>query len=93
MRSRVGSLAVVRKMSEVTSEAVTPALSTPSFASSSSDPLKARFEISSETVKPMPAIVPPPASAAQPIGGRSRPRLSRVTSQAPPRTPIGFPTT
>ena len=37
--------------------------------------------ISSETVKPIPAIVPPPASAAQPTGGRRRPRLSLVTEQ------------
>ncbi len=52
----------------------------PSFASSSCAPSKASVAISSETVKPIPAIVPPPATAAQPTGGRSRPRLSRVTS-------------
>ena len=49
------------------------ALSTPSFASRSSSPSKASAAISSETVKPMPAIVPPPIVAAQPTGGRSRP--------------------
>ena len=49
--------------------------------------------ISSETVKPMPAIVPAPATAAQPTGGRSRPRLSRVTSQDVPMIPTGLPST
>ena len=56
-------------------------------------PLKARVAISRETVKPMPAIAPAPATAAQPTGGRSRPRLSRVTSQDAPTMPIGLPTT
>ena len=32
-------------------------------------PSKASVATSSETVKPMPAIVPPPATAAQPTGG------------------------
>ncbi len=49
--------------------------------------------MSSETVKPIPAIVPPPATAAQPTGGRSRPPLSRVTSQDAPTIPTGLPTT
>ena len=39
----------------------------------------------------MPAIAPPPATAAQPTGGRSRPRLSLVTSQATPAIPTGLP--
>jgi hypothetical protein len=47
--------------------------------------------ISSATVKPIPATAPPPATAAQPTGGRSRPRLSFTTSQEPPMMPIGFP--
>ena len=55
--------------------------------------MKARSEISSETVKPIPAIAPPPASAAHPTGGCSRPPLTFVTSQEPPVTPIGFPST
>ena len=50
-----------------------PALSRPIFASSSCVPEKASVEISSETVNPIPAIVPPPARAAQPTGGRMRP--------------------
>ena len=57
--------------------------STPSLASASSWPWKARVAISSETVNPMPAIAPPPSTDAQPTGGRIRPLLSRVTSQAP----------
>ena len=44
-------------------------------------------------MNPIPAIVPPPATAAQPTGGRSRPRLTRVTIQALPTTPTGLPTT
>ena len=68
-------------------DAPSAALRTPSFASSSWTPWNASVAISSETVKPMPAIVPPPATAAQPTGGRSRPRLSRVTSQALPDDP------
>ena len=47
---------------------------------------------SSDTVNPMPAIVPPPATASQPTGGRRRPRLSRVTSQDTPTMPTGLPT-
>ena len=47
--------------------------------------------MSSETVNPMPAIVPPPSTAAQPTGGRSRPRLATVMSQDAPAMPSGFP--
>ena len=46
-----------------------------------------------ETVKPIPAMVPVPATAAQPTGGLSRPRLSLVSSQVAPAMPIGFPAT
>ena len=63
----------------------------PSFASASVSPWKARLAISSETVNPIPAMKPPPTSAAQPTGARRRPRLSFVTSRAPPVMPIGFP--
>jgi hypothetical protein len=48
---------------------------------------------SSETVKPIPAIVPTPAIVAHPTGGCSLPRLSLVASHEEPRTPTGFPTT
>ncbi len=69
------------------------ALRTPSFASRSSTPLKASAAIRIETVKPIPAIAPPPIVAAQPTGGRSRPRLSFVTSQETPAIPTGLPST
>ena len=49
--------------------------------------------MSSATVKPMPAIVPLPSTAAQPTGGRIRPRMSRVTAHAVATTPSGLPTT
>ena len=84
---------MARNTSHVSEEATAAAVSTPSFASSSVSPWKARLAIRSETVKPMPAMNPPPATAAQPTGGRSRPRLSFVTSSAAPVTPIGFPST
>ena len=57
------------------------ALRTPTFASSSSTPWKARSAMRMETVKPIPAIVPAAATDAQPTGGRRRPRLRRVASQ------------
>ncbi len=66
-------------------------MSRPSFASSSRSPLSAMVAISRATVKPIPAIAPPPATAAQPTGGRSRPRLARVSSQEVPVIPIGLP--
>ena len=76
-----GSSAVARKSSQVRIAAQSAALRIPSFASSSWPPSKASVATRSGTVKPIPAIVPPPATAAQPTGGRSRPRLSRVASQ------------
>ena len=75
------------------SEDTTAALSTPSLASSSRSPVNASVAIRIDTVNPMPAIVPPPTTAAHPTGGRSRPRLTTVTSHAVPATPIGLPTT
>ena len=39
----------------------------------------------------MPAMVPPPASAAQPTGSRIRPPLSRLAIHVGTSTPIGFP--
>ena len=44
-------------------------------------------------MKPIPAMVPLPATAAAPIGGRIRPWLSRVTAQELAITAIGLPTT
>ena len=45
------------------------------------------------TVKPIPAIVPAPATATQPTGGCSPPGVIRVASQVAPKMPIGLPTT
>ena len=42
-------------------------------------------------MKPIPAMVPAPATDAQPTGGRSRPPLSRVASHVEPAIPIGLP--
>ena len=74
-------------------DAVSAAESTPSFACSSCGPVNTSVAIRIETVNPIPAMVPPPATAAQPTGGRSLPRVRVVTSQAVPKMPTGFPTT
>src|SRR5207244_12024824 len=55
--------------------------------------LQADAAIRRATVKPAPAIAPPPATAAHPTGGRSRPRLSLVASNETPRMPAGLPAT
>ena len=82
-----GSIVVTRNTSHVASDAHTTVLSTPSLASSRSIPRKASVAISNDTVKPIPAIVPPPITDAQPTGGRSLPRLSRVTIHVEPAIP------
>ena len=84
---------MARNTSQVTSDAQRTALRMPTFASSSRSPSNARVATSKATVKPTPAIVPAPLTAAQPTGGRRRPPLSRVTSQEPPMMPTGFPRT
>ena len=73
---------------EVSVAASNAAVSTPTFASSSSAPSKARSAIRIETVNPIPARVPAAATEAQPTGGRRRPRLTVVASQLAPATPI-----
>ena len=55
--------------------------SAPSFASARSCPWKARLEISRETVNPMPATAPPPASDGQLSAGRVPCRAGREASQ------------
>ena len=67
------------------------ALKMPSFASSSSCPEKARLEISSATVNPMPAMTPPPRIVGQLSTRRIRP--SRAASHVPATMPTGLPTT
>ena len=42
----------------------------PTFASASWVPWKASEAISSDTMKPIPAMAPAPVTAAQPTGGR-----------------------
>ena len=90
--SRLGSSAVTRNTIQVSADAHRAADKTPTFASCSCSPRKASEAISRDTVNPMPAIAPAPATAAQPIGGRIRPRLIRVSSQAAPVVPAGLPT-
>jgi len=46
-----------------------------------------------DTAKPIPAMVPTPKTVAQPTGGRSRPRLRRVSSHDAPVMPSGLPAT
>ena len=90
---RAAARAVARKTTQVSSDAQSAARRMPSLASSSCSPSKASVAMSSDTVKPMPAIAPAPVTAAQPTGGRTRPRVRRVTSQAKPAIPTGLPTT
>jgi hypothetical protein len=72
--------------------AITIEISTPSFASARSRPRNAKFEISSETVKPMPITAPPPARTGQLIGNRGPRNAGRDTSSEPSRIPTGLPT-
>ena len=65
----------------------------PILASSSSWPWKAMLEMSSETVKPMPATAPMPASPGQLTGRRWPPKTRRVASHEAPAIPAGLPTT
>ena len=67
-------------------------MSTPTFASCSCSPWKARLAISSETVKPIPATTPLLTRGAQPTGSL-RPGRSRDRIQVAPAIPTGFPTT
>ena len=84
---------MARNTSQVRPDAQAAAPRTPTFASSRRVPSNARVATSSETVKPTPAIVPAPRTAAQPTGGRSRPCESRVTSSDAPTIPSGLPIT
>ncbi len=67
--------------------------SAPSFASSRRCPLNARLEISSETVKPMPANAPPAASSGELSGERGPRTAGREASQEAPAIPSGLPAT
>ena len=88
-----GSSAVIRNTTQVTAAARAAAARMPILASASWSPRNASDAISSETVKPMPALAPPPVTAAQPTGGRSRRRVNTVTNHDTPRMPTGLPTT
>ena len=91
--SRLGSRAVTLNTSQVTAEEHSAADRMPSLASASRVPWKASDAMSRDTVKPIPAMVPAPSTAAQPTGGRIRPRVTLLTSQAVPAVPTGLPTT
>ena len=92
-RDFAGSSSASRYTTQVRTLATTAADSAPSLASSSRASWNARVAISSATVKPMPEMVPLPITAAHPIGGRTRPRLSRVTTHEVATTATGLPTT
>ena len=88
--ARRAARSVARNTVHVAADATRAALSTPSFASWSRGPLNASVAIRIDTVKPMPAIAPPPATAAQPTGGRRRRLLARFTSHVVAVTPSGL---
>ena len=71
----------------VNSGASTSVHNTASFASSSVTPVKARFEISSETVKPIPAQVPAANRIGPLISGRGPCSAGREASQLPSDDP------
>src|ERR1700744_1680297 len=81
--SRLGSLATTLNTAQLSPDATSTADSTPTLASCRVAPVKASEAISSDTVKPTPAMAPVPATAAQPIGGRTRPLLIQDPYGAP----------
>ena len=88
-----GSLAITRNTIQLRRDATIAAPSTPSLASSSRWPVNACVEISSETVKPMPATAPPPTIVGQ-LSDRRRPlSQGRDASQVAVTMPIGLPIT
>jgi len=92
-RNRPGSLRATANTPALVAADSSAAARIPTLACSSCSPLKARVATSSDTVNPMPARVPPPPMASHPTAGRSRPPLSRETSQDMTRTPTGLPIT
>ena len=92
-RSASGSFLIRRVKAQATAGATNTVQSAPSFASSSSVPVKARLETSSETVKPMPAQAPAVSSTGSLIGERGPCSAGRDAIHEPVNTPIGLPTT
>ena len=91
---RTGDITLVmRNTAQARTEEIRAADRTPNFASTRSSPRKANVAISSETVNPIPEIMPPPKTAAHPTGGRIRPPVTCETNQDVPAMPSGFPTT
>ena len=80
------------KTTQVEAAATSAARSTPNFASASCSPSKAREAIRNETVKPMPAMVPLPATAAHPTAGCTRPCVIREIAHDAEITASGLPT-
>ena len=81
------------KTSQASTAESTAAVRIPRVASLRALPRKAIEAINSETVNPVPAVAPPPMTAAHPTGGRSRPRLAFVTRAEARVTPSGLPMT
>ena len=77
----------MRNTSQLSADAQIAADSTPTLASASWAPWNASEAISKETMKPMPAMAPAPVTAAQPMGGRIVPLLTRLSSHAAPSVP------
>lgn len=94
-RARIdrGSCRTTRSTTHATTGASTTEASAPSRASSSSWPLNAMLEMSSEIVNPTPATAPPAASSG-PLSGERGPRSAgRVAIHEPIVIPSGLPTT
>ena len=92
-RTLAGRRLTTRSTAHANSGASTTEPSAPSLASSRRCPLKARLEISSETVKPMPAKAPPAASSGGLRGERGPCTAGREASHEAPAIPTGLPST
>ena len=90
---RGGSSAVTRNTTQVSAEAQRRGGEHADLGLASCAPWNASEAISSDTMKPIPAMAPAPATAAQPTGGRIGRRLTRLSSHAAPSVPIGLPST
>ena len=92
-RTVSGSFLIRRVNAQATAGATTTVQRVPSLASSSSMPLNARLDTSSDTVNPMPAQAPAVSSTGSLIGERGPCSAGRDAIHDPANTPIGLPTT
>ena len=86
-----GDGVTARSASHASAGASTTVASAPSFASASRSPLKARLEISSDTVNPIPAHAPAAVRRGGLSGERGPCSWGREAIQVPAAMPTGLP--